>query len=307
MDAAPASISYDDLHTRVLQVLRCDLPPDVVQLAATALVDGQALGNSRFGLGLLGQLEPGSAPRSPRVIEQHGGRVVLDGTGCFGPLVMAESARMLGDLVREHGVAVVAARSLAGFGRLAPYVEAVARGGALALAGAASSPAVAPHGGHAPFVGTNPLAVGLPALDGDPLVLDIASSAATMAEVHRARDEGYDLPEGVAVDASGAPTQDPGALSAVLPRGGLLGMLIGMVVEGLTAGVSGETSHNTARTVTMIGVQAAPDGGGDLRRRLLEAGGREPTARARSAVLTARHEGIRLDDASRDALTRLEL
>lgn len=299
-------LSYDALHARVSRVLAGDLSPEVVQLAATALVDGQALGNSRFGLGLLALLEPEVPRPAPRVVEQHGGRVVLDGTGCFGPLVMAESARLLGDLVREHGVAVVAARSLAGFGRLAPYVEAVARGGALALCGAASSPAVAPHGGHAPFVGTNPLAVGLPAAEGDPLVLDIASSAATMASVHRARDEGHQLPEGVAVDASGEGTRDPEALSAVLPRGGLLGMLVGMVVEGLTAGVSGEPSHNSARTVTMIGVQAAPDGGGDLRRRLLAAGGREPTARARAAVQAAHRDGIVLDDAARDALTRLE-
>jgi LDH2 family malate/lactate/ureidoglycolate dehydrogenase len=306
MDAGPDRVAYEELHARVSAVLRCDLAPGVVQLAASALVDGQALGNSRFGLALLGLLEPGVAPVGPRVVEQYGGRVVLDGAGCFGPLAIAEGARLLGELVREHGIAVIAVRSLAGFGRLAPYVEAVARGGALALAGAASSPAVAPHGGHAPFVGTNPLAVGLPALEGEPLVLDIASSAATMAEVHRARDEGDDLREGVAVDASGAPTRDPAALNAVLPRGGLLGMLVGMVVEGLTAGVTGEPSHNGARTVTLIAVEAAPDGGGDLRRRLLDAGGREPTARARAAVLAARRDGLRLDEVARSALTRLE-
>ncbi len=277
-----------------------------MQLAATALVDGQALGNSRFGLGLLGALDPGAVLPSPRVVEQRGGRVVLDGSGCFGPLVLAEGVRLLGELTGEHGVALVAARSLARTGRLAPYAEGVARGGVLGLVGAASSPAVAPHGGHAPFVGTNPLALGLPSVDGDPLVLDFASSAATMAEVHRARDEGYELPDGVAVDASGASTRDPAALSAVLPRGDLLGMLVGMVVEGITAGVTGETPRNEARTVTMLAVQAAPDGGGDLRRRLLDAGGREPSARARSAVEQARLHGLQLDEPAQAALARLE-
>lgn len=297
-------ISYDDLLDTVRTALQSESPPEVVDLAAMALVDGQALGNARFGLGLLSQLDPRTRLVRPRIAERMGGRVVLDGSGCFGPLVMAEGVHLVQALVREHGIAIVAARSVAGMGRLAPYVEAIARGGSLAIAGAASSPAVAPHEGHAPFVGTNPLAVALPSTDGEPLVLDIASLAATMAEVHKARDGGAALPEGVAVDANGSPTTDPDALGAVLPRGGLLGTMIGVAVEAMTAGVTGEPPVNTARTVTLIAVQCPPDSGQELRRRLLDAGGREPSARARTVIARARREGLVLDADTADTLAQ---
>lgn len=303
--APGARISYDGLLHTVRKILRCDLEPTVIDVAARALVDGQALGNPRFGIGLLGQLDPEGDLAGPVVAEQQGGRIVLDGAECFGPLAMAKGAHILSDLVAEHGIAVVAVRSLAGTGRLAPFVEAVADQGALALACAASSPAVAPHGGDAPFVGTNPLAMAMPAIDGSPLVLDIASSATTMAEIHKARDEGYPLPEGVVIDSTGTPITDAAGFSAVLPRGGLIGTLVGMVVEGMTAGLSGEPPVNTARTVTMIAVRASPDAGNDLRYRLIEAGGREPGARARNVIAQAQHEGILLDPGAREILNRL--
>ena len=80
--------------------------------------------------------------------------------------------------------------------------------------------------------------------------------------------------------------------------------MIGVAVEAMTAGVTGEPPVNTARTVTLIAVQCPPDSGQELRRRLLDAGGREPSARARTVIARARREGLVLDADTADTLAQ---
>jgi LDH2 family malate/lactate/ureidoglycolate dehydrogenase len=138
-----------------------------------------------------------------------------------------------------HGVAVVAVTDAWMSGRSAYYVEMIAKEGLVAIHTGASSPQVAPPGGIAPVLGTNPIAIAVPSARG-PIVLDMGTSAYMMTEVRLRERLGELLPDGVAIDAEGEPTRDAAAVrhGALLPFGGYKGFGLALMMQalGLLAG-----------------------------------------------------------------------
>ena len=94
-------------------------------------------------------------------------------------------------------------------GRSAYYVEMVARAGLIGIHTVAAPPMVAPLGGARAALGTNPIAFGFP-MDGDPLVIDLGTSAFMGTDLQFRQRLGIPLPEGVAIDERGRPTTDAG-------------------------------------------------------------------------------------------------
>ena len=81
----------------------------------------------------------------------------------------------------------------------------------------------APPGGIRPRLGTNPLAMGVPA-DG-PVVLDFSTSATAEGKVRVKNIAGESVPDGWLIDKDGNPTNDPSTLygdppGTILPMGG---------------------------------------------------------------------------------------
>lgn len=203
-------------------------------LAAAALIEAEVLGQPRFGLAMLDEWTPAAQPL-PAVAAQP--LLWRDGSAAFAPLAVAAATLDLAVAARESGVAAVFLRGIKGFGRLAPFVRHLADAGLVGLAGAEGPPFVAAHGGSRPVIGTNPLALAM-GQGADRVVIDLASAGGTMAAVRAARAEGRLLPEGIAVDAEGQPTRIADQVAALLPRGGQVGSLLGLMVE-LLAGVAG--------------------------------------------------------------------
>ena len=106
-------------------------------------------------------------------------------------------------------------------GRSAYYCEMIARAGLVVIHTVASPPAVAPFGGARPALGTNPIAFGFPT-DGDPLVIDMGTSAFMGTDLQFRARLGTPIPEGVALGPDGQPTTDATAArrGALLPFGG---------------------------------------------------------------------------------------
>src|SRR5690606_30733895 len=128
------------------------------------------------------------------------------------------------------------------FGALWPDIEPFARRGFIALAMVNSMRSVVPHGAHRPVYGTNPLGFAAPRDAADPLVFDQASSSMANGDVQIAAREGRMLPEGTGVDRDGNPTTDPSAVldgGALLPFGGHKGSSIAMMMEIMSAALSG--------------------------------------------------------------------
>jgi len=105
---------------------------------------------------------------------------------------------------------------------------------------------VAPPGGRAPRLSTNPLAIGVPHGDA-PLVLDFSTSATAEGKVRVKKIAGQPCPEGWLIDNQGRPTTDPNVLyanppGAILPMGGAQaykGFGLGLMIEILTGALSG--------------------------------------------------------------------
>jgi LDH2 family malate/lactate/ureidoglycolate dehydrogenase len=102
----------------------------------------------------------------------------------------------------------------------------------------ASANHMAPWGGAETLLGTNPLAVAIPAGAEAPVVLDIATTVASYGTVKNYRLQGRQMPEGWMVsNRDGGPITDPerSAEGLLLPIGGYKGSGLALVL-GLLAG-----------------------------------------------------------------------
>ena len=134
-------------------------------------------------------------------------------------------------------------------GRLGEYCETAAAAGLASLLmvnnhGAARR--VAPPGGKAPRLPTNPLAVGIPNGD-EPLVIDFCTSVTAEGKVRVKRIAGEPCPDGWLLDGEGRPTNDPELLygdppGTIRPMGGdqpYKGFALGLMVEIFSGALSG--------------------------------------------------------------------
>ncbi|EJZ18985.1 Ldh family oxidoreductase (plasmid) [Rhizobium sp. Pop5] len=146
------------------------------------------------------------------------------------------------EAVRTLGVAVFTQRNSYTTGELGYYVRRLAGEGIVGIAATnANAMVVAKAGGPAVY-STNPMAFGFPLGDGSPpLLIDQASSATAYVNVVAAAAEGRSIPPGWAVDETGQETQDAAKAlgGALLPFGGRKGANVALMVEMLSAGMSG--------------------------------------------------------------------
>jgi LDH2 family malate/lactate/ureidoglycolate dehydrogenase len=161
-------------------------------------------------------------PRRPvSVVRETGATALLDGGNTTGMVAAYRAAEATIRRAQAHGLAIVCLGNTWMTGRSAYYCEMIARAGLVAIHTVASPPAVAPFGGARPALGTNPIAFGFPA-DGDPLVIDMGTSAFMATDLQFRARLGTPIPEGVALGPDGRPTTDAAVArqGALLPFGG---------------------------------------------------------------------------------------
>lgn len=99
------------------------------------------------------------------------------------------------------------------------YAEKIARAGFIALIYNNGGPAtVAPYGGIDPLFGTNPIAIGIPT-NGEPIILDMATSERPWGEVNLAKVEERLLPDNIFINQAGDYTTNPNEVEAIAPFG----------------------------------------------------------------------------------------
>jgi len=175
------------------------------------------------------------APRHPmRVVKETSVSVLFDGGNQSGMLGMYYATCASIERAQALGFALVAVNNIWMSGRSAYYVEMAARAGLIAIHTVAAPPMVAPLGGAQPALGTNPIAFGFP-MDGDPLVIDLGTSAFMGTDLQFRQRLGIPLPEGVALDERGRPTTDAEAArrGAILPFGGHKGYALALAAHAL--------------------------------------------------------------------------
>ncbi len=140
------------------------------------------------------------------------------------------------------GIAIFTQTNSYTAGELGYFVRRLANRGLVGLAATNANAMVVANPGGPKVYSTNPLAFGFPLGDDlPPMIIDQASSATAFVNIVAAEAEGRPIPEGWAVDADGSDTVDAAkALAgALLPFGGRKGANVALMVEMLSAGLSG--------------------------------------------------------------------
>lgn len=179
---------------------------------------------------------------APITIEQTlpGSRIVDAGHG-LGHVAATQAMEWVAEAATNLGIAVVAVRESAHFGACGFYAAALADRGLIGIAATNAYPKVAPHGGRHAVLGTNPVALAAPVLDGDPVIADLSTGSTAGSRIRAAQAAGQPLDPGAALDREGRPTRDPAALQnggVMLPFGGPKGGALGLLIEVLTSGLA---------------------------------------------------------------------
>jgi ureidoglycolate dehydrogenase (NAD+) len=167
------------------------------------------------------------------------GTGVLDGDCGQGQVVTCRAMDHACDLAREAGIGAVAIRNSAHFGAAAYYTVRAARKGFIGFCLGHAEADMVPFGGRRPVLGTNPISVAFPSDGEEPFTLDMATSAVPMGAVLLAAKEGRSIPSDWAVDEEGRAVTDPKAARAVKPMAGPKGYALSIVVDVLSALLSG--------------------------------------------------------------------
>jgi LDH2 family malate/lactate/ureidoglycolate dehydrogenase len=242
-----------DFGTALLE--RAGVRSDIARDVAAILVDGDLLGHTTHGLALLApyldQVESGGMARAgePAVVQSRPAAALWDGGRLPGPWLVLRALDTAAAMAATHGTGTVVIRRSHHIACLAAYLLRTAERGLVAIIQSSDpiTAAVVPHGGTTPIMTPNPIAAGLPT-SSDPMLIDISTSITSMGFARQQRDAGQRLPGPWLIDAEGNATDDPNALyadpkGALLPLGGLdagyKGFGLGLLIEGLTAGLAG--------------------------------------------------------------------
>jgi len=203
--------------------------------------------------------------RTGRTLARHGGFHLLDAGRRNGMLALRDAASEVATMATEHGIAALGIRETSGStGAIGYFARMIAKARKIAIVMCGTPKAVAPAGGVDPTFGTNPIAVGLPVPDAEPVVLDMATGAIAWFGLIAARDRGEAIGAGLANDAEGAPTTDPQAAlgGAIKAFAGAKGSGLALVVEALTGalvggGLPGAPDANANRGNLLIAIDPA--------------------------------------------------
>jgi len=225
----------------------------IAREVAEHLVDANLKGHDSHGVGMVpayvhnlrnGLLHPNARVE---VLRDQGAVVLFDARRGFGQSTGAEATRRTIARARQTGVACAGVRNAHHLGRIGSYGEQCAAAGMVSVHFVnvvGHEPQVAPYGGRARRMTTNPFCAVVPRSDGPPLVLDMASSAIALGKVRVAYMKGERVTEGALTDHEGTPTDDPAVMfeapfGALGPFGGHKGYGLAVICEMLGGALAG--------------------------------------------------------------------
>jgi LDH2 family malate/lactate/ureidoglycolate dehydrogenase len=193
------------------------LPPADAAKVAELMAEADLTGADAHGIFRLPmyvkRLQKGGCNARPdiRIEKTAAATALVDGDNGMGHLVMARAAETAISLARDAGVAWVGTRRSNHAGAAGVYAAMTLPHDMVGIYGVVASANHMPvWGGVELLLGTNPVAVAIPAGEEAPIVLDIATSVVSYGTVKSHRLQGKPLPEGWMVNAKdGTPLTDP--------------------------------------------------------------------------------------------------
>jgi uncharacterized oxidoreductase len=245
---------------------------DEAATIARRLVDANCVGHESKGVIRVGKylewvregwLRPNQQPTRIFDIDAL---AILDGNRGFGQVIGEHAAQLGIAKAAKGGIAMIGLRNCGHLGRVGDWAEMAAAEGQISLHFLNTSGAqrVAPYGGSDRRLSTNPISIGIPVEEGDPVLLDVTTSTVAEGKLMVAQNRGEQVPDGWIIDRNGAPTTDPKAFydgGALLTIGGHKGSGLSIVTDLLagaaTTGRSSDPGDHVLRN-NMLSIYISP-------------------------------------------------
>ncbi|WP_244442599.1 malate/lactate/ureidoglycolate dehydrogenase [Azospirillum lipoferum] len=253
------------------------------RVVADHLVEANLRGHDSHGVGMLAMYMPAIVAGLLRpnqhatVIGESGPFLSVSGGSGYGQVIAREATDLAIQRARRDGLAVLSLRDSHHIGRVGSYGEQCSDAGLVAMAfvNVVTRPAVAPHDGTRPRLGTNPICIAIPATQATPaLILDFATSAVAVGKCRVAMGKGQEMAPGLLLDSHGEATRDPGVMfqdpsGALLPLGGHKGFGLSLMCDvlagALASAMPGTPAHQDSGRVmnNMFAIVFDPARGGN--------------------------------------------
>lgn len=237
-----------DFATTILTSL--GVPTDDAALVSTSLVAADMGGHESHGMLRLpwysarlksGAMTPETAPVD---VTDSGALAIVDGRDGIGHVLVSRASERAMKNADRFGIGAVGVRNSNHFGTAGYWTRAMSERGYVGILLTNSSPAMAPWGGVAKTVGSNPWSIAVPGGPHGSVVLDISNSKVARGKIYAAIQNGTDIPEDWALDLDGRVTTDPqAALQGTLqPIGEHKGYGISFMIDLLAGVLTGSGS-----------------------------------------------------------------
>lgn len=227
MDKTFSLESLQSFTESLLKHIGCS--SDDAKLASEVLLSADLRGIDSHGIARLsGYVRLWEAKRintkpNIKVVHETPSTAVVDGDAGLGLVVGPKAMEIAMEKARVAGTGWVAVRNSNHFGIAGYHAMKGLQHDMIGMAMTNASPLVAPTFSTERLLGTNPIAVAIPAGKQPPFVADFATTTAANGKLEILQRKGLDAPIGWIQEKDGEPTSNPHALKgggALLPLGG---------------------------------------------------------------------------------------
>lgn len=214
-------------------------------LVANSLVQTSLWGIDSHGIArlphYLNRIEGGSLNVNPQLGIENTGPCTsnMNGDNGLGIVVVNAATKESILLAKKNGVGILGVRESSHCGAIGLYGRMIAQSGLIGIVFTHSDAFVAPHRGFKKFVGTNPICISVPNRYGQPLCLDMATSAVAWNKVMNARNENDKISDNLAYDINGNPTDDPDLVACLRPMAEHKGYALAVMIDLLCGPLNG--------------------------------------------------------------------
>jgi L-2-hydroxycarboxylate dehydrogenase (NAD+) len=224
------NISYDDLYQFTKSILMANgCSEKEARKSAEVLLSADLRGVDSHGVarlsGYVRLIDKNRVNIKPnvKVVHETPSTGVVDGDSGLGMVVGPQAMKLAIEKAKNVGTGWVSVRNSNHYGIAGYYAMMALEEDCIGIAMTNASPLVAPTFSKDRMLGTNPIAVAIPADKQPPFVLDMATTTAANGKLEILQRKGGQMPTGWAQDAEGNGIVDPFGVKnggALLPLGG---------------------------------------------------------------------------------------
>jgi LDH2 family malate/lactate/ureidoglycolate dehydrogenase len=160
--------------------------------------------------------------------------VKVDGDNGLGSVIMMAAIEDGIKIAKQYGVVMIGVNHSNHFGAAGYYCNYLAEKAFSSVIYTSCPPIMPPFGGMEPYLGTNPLAIGIPCRQRPHIIIDMATSMVAKGKIRELERAGAKtIPEGWALDKDGKPTTDlaDAMKGFMIPFGAHKGSALAIAVE----------------------------------------------------------------------------